>query len=837
MSMTLRSAASAFLGIPPIFRRVKRIDPPRVRVEPVVFQPAPPVAKDRGIDVDKLLAATRNSAPVELSIIEWDGDAGACAALEPPAPVADEPASEETHPAGYDARSRRIRDRYIGARFPGVARSCADLEKPDRVVKSARLYFEDGQSETALELLDVAIEQDSRAEPLWLAQLEILFLTRNAPRFVEAARAFRAMHPASEAWSEVARLGRALAPAESLFGPAAGPRDHDHYGPWPDLPNWIQANWDLTAEVVASDFHRILKQRARVGGTMATKTAPQFQRPEGRAEFDRARNAAKQLLADASPDEALSAIARLDGELDEGVLKVKPGLLGSVLCWKPDDKTLCAWIYDQHCEFAELARRGADIFERRLGCDDIRTVRLMAMAFAHWGEAAKWVVGRRQRYDYGWMHWLMRMAMANHRHVEQLEMRLDGRNRSATIEALYFRTLVLDRFAGGNLTRQQIEVLDAWLWEWSDVLHGQALYPGSATFRADLDGKGGLRQGRRRDDGPCLYLPIAPLEARRREVIREFHRGRIVPSLGIAADFRVEEHVAVLDQLQAVFQAKHQDDEPRGKRAPTPSSYVDVWVGLAEILSRGLKPGEGKAPLTLVANASQANMDHRVRQVQFADENESLRRVLRLIDVSETGFGFEATEKEASGMGVGDVIGMRLSDGEPCVLGRVVRRVPGQVEGQVVIGVHTLTRAPQAITLKRTAPQGRPDDQDLYIYVPGSDDSGAQDSFLVPEKVVIDGNSHDARIGDDTFTLQFNRVRRKGRGWALAGFEIVQAKRIVPMPTPDPNAPSSPLLLDTVPKAETPPRFDPARTGHYPRFELAEDNGDPWKNELSARLL
>ena len=70
-------------------------------------------------------------------------------------------------------------------------------------------------------------------------------------------------HPASEAWKEVSRLGRALAPSESIFGPASGPREHEHYGPWPDLPNWIQANWDLTAEVVAADFHRILKQRAQ----------------------------------------------------------------------------------------------------------------------------------------------------------------------------------------------------------------------------------------------------------------------------------------------------------------------------------------------------------------------------------------------------------------------------------------------------------------------------------------------------------------------------------------------------------------------------------------------
>lgn len=266
MSMTLRAAASAFLGVPPIFRRAKRIDPV---IGAPVFKPAPkpaaPVADGRGIDVDKLLAAARKSAPVELSIIEWDGDSSVVPVVlgGPATAEGDVAYANDENPAGYDARCRRIRDRYIGARFPGVARSAADLEKPDRVVKSARLYFEDGQTETALELLDVAIEQDSRAEALWLAQLEILFLSRNCVRFVETARAFRAMHPASEAWEEIARLGRALAPREGLFGAASGPRNHDHYGPWPDLPNWIQANWDLTAEVVASDFHRILKQRAR----------------------------------------------------------------------------------------------------------------------------------------------------------------------------------------------------------------------------------------------------------------------------------------------------------------------------------------------------------------------------------------------------------------------------------------------------------------------------------------------------------------------------------------------------------------------------------------------
>jgi hypothetical protein len=54
------------------------------------------------------------------------------------------------------------------------------------------------------------------------------------------------------------RLGRAVAPDEPLFTAGAGARPHEHYGPWPNLPNWIQASWDLTAEVLAADFHRAM---------------------------------------------------------------------------------------------------------------------------------------------------------------------------------------------------------------------------------------------------------------------------------------------------------------------------------------------------------------------------------------------------------------------------------------------------------------------------------------------------------------------------------------------------------------------------------------------------
>ena len=155
-----------------------------------------------------------------------------------------------------DALARRMRDRYIAARFPGVATGSAELADSGRVIRSARLYFEEDAGGLALELLTMAIQQAPASEPLRLAQLEIAFLGNARGRYVALAREFRDRLPGSPSWPEIARLGRALSPEEALFASGPGSRPHDHYGPWPDLPNWIQASWDLTSEVRAADFRR-----------------------------------------------------------------------------------------------------------------------------------------------------------------------------------------------------------------------------------------------------------------------------------------------------------------------------------------------------------------------------------------------------------------------------------------------------------------------------------------------------------------------------------------------------------------------------------------------------
>ena len=193
-----------------------------------------------------------STMPPELFLLEWEPAKDA----EPE--VIQAAGQVDQVPQGaQDALRGKLRDRYIAVRFPGVVRSSVDLKDVERIIKGVRLSFEEQKFDRADELLELAIGQPGSAKLLRLARLELAFLRRDAARFTDFARDFTNAHPDSAEWLEVARLGRALAPAEStLFGNAQGVRAQDSYGPWPDMPNWLHASWDLTPEILGADFHR-----------------------------------------------------------------------------------------------------------------------------------------------------------------------------------------------------------------------------------------------------------------------------------------------------------------------------------------------------------------------------------------------------------------------------------------------------------------------------------------------------------------------------------------------------------------------------------------------------
>lgn len=182
----------------------------------------------------------------------------------------------------------------------------------------------------------------------------------------------------------------------------------------------------------------------------------------------------------------------------------------------------------------------------------------------------------------------------------------------------------------------------------------------------------------------------------------------------------------------------------RAPREQQAGIRLEVWVGLSEILARRF--------------------------------TEAARRYLWMSDSSATGFGFDALESDAVGIEVGDLIGWRKGIGSAIVLGQVMRRMPSSTSGQVFVGVRMLSEwaIPLPLTQVVTFDNGQADG--TYLFVPGDDESGRHDAFLVSERTFELQASYNARVGSEAFTLKLNRVRARGRGWILAGFEIVPAK-------------------------------------------------------------
>lgn len=486
--------------------------------------------------------------------------------------------------------------------------------------------------------------------------------------------------------------------------------------------------------------------------TPLTAAPSPFQRSQARLDFERVRQA---LIArfEADPAEAAQGYSDVTGQLDAGVTSLKQELVGSPLCWNDEHWATGAWIHEQHRELFEAGRGLADHLARTLGAGDSRALRVIALALFHWGESVKWAVDGRARRDCSPVHGLMRLAVEARRHVMPGTLRVEGRVRTVSLENLYFRALLLDRFSGGGLTRQQLEVLDAWLWEWSAELDGYATHPGGPALRADLDSAIGLQHGARDAIGHSIYLSLAPLETRRRMIVHEFHQGRIVPKLGCASRFRIEEHVAVLDHLRKAFSASD-DGCRRALRERAPGTPVEVWFGLGEITERGL----GTLPSKPEEVCGQRLDIH--------------NRRWSLVNASETGLGFEALEEDAEGISVGDLVGLRVEPSRPCVLARVARRLDGRDGSPTYLGVERLTDRAEAVTIARAdLPDDRAADE-TFIFVPGRDACGRRDAFIVPDRILPDRHTRDVVVEGTRYSLRFNRVRARGRGWALAGFEI-----------------------------------------------------------------
>lgn len=493
---------------------------------------------------------------------------------------------------------------------------------------------------------------------------------------------------------------------------------------------------------------------------------------------------------------ACEQLVALHDDVDRFVEGLKRALYLAPLVWTAEQKGASRWISLQHHRLARNARRVAEALALDAGADPDQTRHAAALGMHHLAEAMKCEMAdaAREPRHFAALHAFLRPAVDGGWEHHEVSLQIQTREVSCTVESLYFRALLLAR-SGGVLTLQQLEILDAWLLMWMPAMRGVPELPDGPSLRADLDSNHGLRTRPPGRASRGLYLPLPPLERSFRSMVRKFQNGEIVPADGHASRMRLEEHMVVLDLVRRALRGVRHEPVSRAPRVPS-GTTVELHVGIAEIMARAFMATQpAGATLEVLDNPKTASSERHESDRPLSRIYDVVRRKVRVVDVSASGFGLEGDPAGCGEIAVGDVVALRLTHEGPVELGKVARRVRADDDGRVhigvlraassaeagiLVGVRQLSKAVRRLSVTYSA--GRPGVRsEQLLYVAGEDPSGRNDAFLVPESAISDRRSFTAEIGGQTFTLGLNRVRDRGRGWVLAGFEIFAMAKTTPL--------------------------------------------------------
>ena len=495
-----------------------------------------------------------------------------------------------------------------------------------------------------------------------------------------------------------------------------------------------------------------------------------------------------------APEAAADQIEQAVVEFEGRTRDERERLLQSSTEQTPDEIGLCEWYAARYDLLARLAR---SITERPLppafSGPHHESIQRAAGAWAYSillrGHASKWrqIAGQRTIAPRGILHQVFRSALDYKISDHILEVTVEGQRTETTVEALYSRTLLLERFASGNLSPQRLEILDNWLITWMSALWLSANPPtDDATLLLSIDLSSETHGLTRYELGEAadFYLALTPLQYQLERAIQSFHRGVLFPGWGIGMAFRVEEHVGVIDFLERELMMLEQNILVKSKRfAPQSDVMVDVYFGLDEVTASALADqsvNPGGSEIASPRNSSGAATD-----IELPNSADPKLKRLRVLDVSETGVGFTVPAAASVGIAVNDLIAVRFGAGYPCTLGTVVRKSTassGAERNATVIGVNFLSRCPLLATVEYASSTSTSAAPKMVtanaILLSGSSPYGSADSLVVSEVVYKSSSLLTVRFDDkndgEIFQIRLGRVRRQGRGWKMVAFDVVQ---------------------------------------------------------------
>ena len=484
--------------------------------------------------------------------------------------------------------------------------------------------------------------------------------------------------------------------------------------------------------------------------------------------------------------ESSQIISKALREFEEFSRQDRERFLEGGLAQTGGDQAVSEWIATRYDHLARMAREVVPNEQSALVEENVHMVPAWALAILLTGHASKWRKIAGLRTDVaarGRLHKLFVGAYLAHVDGCILDVMVDRRSMETTIEALYVRALLLERFASGNLPPRRLEILDSWLLAWMGALwlSREPIADGPSLAVVTHNANLGLTRfvpGERAD----FFLGLRPLQRQLERATKDFHRGVIFPGWGIGLVFRMEEHVAVIEFLEREFAIIESVGAQKSKRfAIDRNSEVTVFFGFNDIYARALQ----KQSVLASSNVTQASALNAPSDAlsALASRRAALsetggyvapradQQPVHLLDLSESGLGLEMSSADAGYVEIDELIAVKIEEGKPCVLGVVVRKTSAYHMNVTTVGVKVLSKVPLRATLEmvndhlvRQSAKG--------IFVAGKAEHGFADSVIVTDAIYKASPTLSVMVASGVFHLRLGRVRHQGPGWKLAAVEV-----------------------------------------------------------------
>jgi hypothetical protein len=484
--------------------------------------------------------------------------------------------------------------------------------------------------------------------------------------------------------------------------------------------------------------------------------------------------------------ESSQAIAKALREFEEFSRNDRERFLQGGLTQTGGDQAVCEWIAERYDHLARMSRAIVPYEQVPDPAQRQAQAGIWALAMLLAGHASKWRKIAGMRIDTGVRGRLHKLFVTGEMIGAAdciLDVMVDRRSIETTVEALYVRALLLERFASGNLAPKRLEILDSWLLEWmgSLWLSREPITDGPSLAVNTRNPQVGLTRyvpGERAD----LFLGLRPLQRQLERACRDFRRGVIFPGWGIGLVFRVEEHVGLIDFLEREFAIIESSGAQKGKRFVIGgSSPVEAFFGFNDIYSRALLRqstlSTNVVGETVKANAVGDTMSvSAARRATLSETGAHVearlgKQPIYLIDMSESGLGLEMSTDDAAMLEVDELIAVRIDESKPCVLGVVARKTTSQQRHVVTIGIKVLAKVPLRSTLEmlndrlvRQPAKG--------IFIAGKAEHGFADSIIVSDAIYKTNPTLSVMVSSGVFHLRLGRVRQQGPGWKMAAVEV-----------------------------------------------------------------